>query len=385
MLAIAAVLGHRAYAPLLLVPLAVIDWRHAYFARRATFRRLDRAWLLYFANAFLFCFFTLVSAAWSPLPNRADWAFRMAVCFMLAPISYHAVSYLTPVAKTRAAAGVAWASVAMLVLLLFEAATNARIRQLLPPEEDVVRDVIALGRGTLLLVLLVWPARRILAIQMKRPLVGLALIALTLIPAVKFTILTNAVMLMAGAFGILLAWIFQNRAVTLIFAAALALVWATPLAAIIMPLESLVAMGTEWELPASWIQRFYIWERAGNEVLANPLGGGVGYARYLSYAREMVPVYGVPLGTMPVHPHNLFLHVWLDLGVVGAISLSGIIVAGYAGARRAVATGGGAVICAIIASLLVTAMTEWSVWQVWRFAAVWIALIAWRLSSPSVH
>ena len=39
MLAVAAVLGHRAYAPILLAPLLGIDWRHAWFARRATFRK----------------------------------------------------------------------------------------------------------------------------------------------------------------------------------------------------------------------------------------------------------------------------------------------------------------------------------------------------------
>ncbi|MEO0398370.1 MAG: O-antigen ligase family protein [Pseudomonadota bacterium] len=383
MLAIAAILGHRAYAPLLLLPLAVIDWRHAYYARRATFRRLDRGWLLYFASAAVICFYTVLSALWSPLPQRADWGLRLSLCFALAPFAYHAVSYLSPAARARAAAGMAWASLAMLALLLFEAATNAGIRRFLPPDQHISRDIISLGRGSLLLVLLVWPARRIFHMQLRRPLIGLALIVLAAIPAVRFTIVTNAVMLGTGAVGLVWGFLFKARGVALLFAGAVALVWLTPLVAILMPTDTVLVWAQD--LPDSWVQRIHIWDRAGAEILTHPFGGGVGYSRSLTDAMEMVTINGVKLNTMPLHPHNLFLHVWLDLGVIGALGLSGLIIAAYLGARGAVAGGGAGVICAIAASLLVTAMTEWSVWQIWRFAAVWIALIAWRLSGPSMR
>ncbi len=382
MLAVAAVLGHRAYAPILLAPLAAIDWRHAYYARRATFRAFDLRWMIYYASAGLFIAYAALSAAWSPLPGKVTWAATFAACFLIAPLSLHSVHYLSPAARGRAAAAVAWASLAMAALLTFEAATDAAIRQALPPPETKVRDFISLGRGSLLLVLLVWPARRIFADRLRRPLLGWALVGLAIIPALKFSIATNAVMLAAGLIAYLIARGVGKPVVSAIFAIAAAAVVATPLAA--MALDADAARAAFPSAPDSWLQRLYIWERAGDEIARHPFGGGVEFARAISRPIEPVQINGVPLNTMPLHPHNLFLHVWMDLGIVGALSLLGFIVAAWRASLRACESReDAATIAALAAALLVTAMTEWSVWQVWRFAAVWIAAIAVRLASTS--
>ncbi|MEO1014678.1 MAG: O-antigen ligase family protein [Pseudomonadota bacterium] len=380
MLAIAAVLGHRAYAPMLLAPLAAIDWRHAYYARRATFRGVERHWLIYFASAALFTGYTALSAVWSPLPGKISWAITDAICFLLAPLSFHSVHYLSPAARDRAAAAVAWAALAMAGLLTFEAASNAAIRQALPPPETVVRDFVSLGRGTLLLVLLVWPARRIFAERLRRPILGWALVGVAIIPAMKFSIATNAVMLASGLVAYVAGRIVGRLAPATLFALAGLAVLATPLAAIALDADALRAAFPS--APDSWIQRLYIWERAGDEIVRHPFGGGVEYARALSRPIVPIEINGVPLNTMPLHPHNLFLHVWMDLGVVGAFALLGFIAAAARAALGACATReDAAVTAAVVAALLATATTEWSVWQVWRFAAVWIVVIAIRLAA----
>lgn len=387
MLAIAAILGHRAYAPILLAPLAAIDWRHAYYSRHATFRSVDRRWVAYFCAAGVFSIYTAVSALWSPLPMQADWALRLGACFLIAPVSFHSVGYLTPATRERAAAAVAWATLAMLLLLTFEAATNAAIRQALPPEETVARDFISLGRGTLLLVLLVWPARRIFAERLKRPWLGWLLVVAATYPALKFSIVTNAAMLAAGFIAYWAARAFGRSVAASIFAMAAVLIWATPMAAVMLDAQSAYE-ALPW-LPDSWAQRLFIWERAGDAIAAHPFGGGVEYARAISRPIDAVSINGVALNTMPLHPHNLILHVWMDLGVVGALCLCGFLFAGWRGLSHVgdrhedLATA-----AAVAAAILVTAMTEWSVWQVWRFAAVWIALMAIRLASgpaPASH
>lgn len=380
MLAVAAVLGHRAYAPILLSPLAAIDWRHAWHARRATFRSIDRRWVIYFAASVIFAGVTALSALWSPMPASVDWSWRLGACLLIAPLSFHSVHYLTPAARDRAAAAVAYATVAMLILFTFEGLTDALIRRTLPPSDTLDRDFIALGRAALLLVLLAWPARRIFAERLKRPLVGWLVVAGALYPAWKFSIATNAAMLVAGCVAWGVTRLAGRSALKLLFVVTALLVVATPLLAGAVDAEALYA-AMPW-LPDSWAQRLFIWERAGDAILAHPFGGGVDYARWLSRPIVAVLINGVELNTMPVHPHNLFLHVWMDLGIVGAACLLGFVYAGWRAAQRAaVAREDMASIAAVVAALVVTAMTEWSVWQVWRFAAVWIALIALRIAA----
>ena len=380
MLAVAAVLGHRAYAPLLLAPLFAIDWRHAYHARRSTFRALEPQWLIYFSAAGVFCFYTLLSGLWSPLPSKIDWAWRFLLCFAIAPFAFHSVRYLTPAARARAAAAGAWATLAMAGLLVFEALSNAMIRQTLPPEEELVRDIISLGRGALLLSLLVWPARKIFDEQLGRPIVGWALVVVAFVPALKLSIETNAAMLLAGGIAFGATRLFGGGVLKVVIALALAGVWVTPLVAALFPLEAATAM--LGGLPDSWVQRLHIWSRAGAEIAAHPFGGGVEYARAISRPIVPVEINGVALNTMPLHPHNLFLHIWMDLGVVGALAMSALLLCVWvACTRMALSRSDAALFAALVAALFATAMTEWSVWQVWRFAAVWIAIIAARLAT----
>ncbi|MEM6537073.1 MAG: O-antigen ligase family protein [Pseudomonadota bacterium] len=380
MLAIAAVLGHRAYAPILLAPLAAIDWRHAWFARRATFRSIDPRWIAYFSAAFVFSLYTAISATWSPTPSMVNWAFRIGICFIIAPISFHSVHYLTPAVRERGAVAVALATMAMLALLTVEGLTNASIRQALPPAERIDRDLIALGRGSLLLILLVWPVRRILSERMKRPWLGWAVVVASLYPALKFSIVTNAAMLFAGGVAYFSVKWFGKRALVILLVLTSSMVVVAPLIA--MGLDAQMVWDRAPWLPDSWVQRLFIWERAGDAIASNFWGGGVGYARSLSRPFVAVTINGVDLNTMPLHPHNLFLHVWMDLGFIGACCLCGFMVAIW----RAVSRVGDdkedlATVAAIVASLAITAMTEWSIWQVWRFAAVWIALIAVRIAA----
>ena len=109
----------------------------------------------------------------------------------------------------------------------------------------------------------------------------------------------------------------------MVIALALAGVWVTPLVAALFPLEAATAM--LGGLPDSWVQRLHIWSRAGAEIAAHPFGGGVEYARAISRPIVPVEINGVALNTMPLHPHNLFLHIWMDLGVVGALAMSALL------------------------------------------------------------
>ncbi|MEL6361910.1 MAG: O-antigen ligase family protein [Pseudomonadota bacterium] len=383
LIALAAVFAHRAYAPFLLLLLIAVDWPRTIGPNGGLRKRPSLPWALYIGSTVLFCIWAAVSVFWSPLPDRGDWVWRFGGSFVLAALAFNSVTYLTPAARIRAAKAVAWGVLAMALLLCFEALTGGLLRKLTPPDERIERDLISLGRGTLLLTLLVWPAKRIFTGDLGRPLLGWALIAIAAIPALSFTIETNAAMLAAGALAVIAANAFERKVISALIFLIIAAIWLTPAFAYFLPLDS-VAESADY-LPDSWRQRLYIYDRAGGEIATHLFGGGIEYARYLSRPMVTVNINGVDLNTMPIHPHNLFLHIWMDLGIVGAISLTGVALAGLHAIRGLILTRTEtAMIAGVLAALLVTATTEWSLWQVWRFAAVWIAMIACRLAISTV-
>lgn len=378
-IALAAVFAHRAYAPAMLLPLIAVDWKKALSRGGLLRRKPTRPWLIFIASAGLFTLWGAISLTWTPMPERGDWVLRYLAVFTLAALAFHGGTYLTPAARLRAAKALAWGTLAMAMLLAFEAASGGLLRRLTPPAEILPRDYISLGRGALLLMLLIWPARRVFAAEMGRPLIGWLTVALSVIPALTFTIETNFVMLLVGALFFALSRATGPRMVDVALYLFIAFIWITPLLAFALPLDSLADAATS--LPDSWRQRLHIYNRAGAEIAAHGFGGGIEYARSLSRPMQTVVINGVALNTMPIHPHNLFLHVWMDLGLPGAVSLTGLVLAVRASLARVILTRSeAAMIAAITAALLATALTEWSLWQVWRIASVWIAIIACRLA-----
>ncbi len=372
-LPVAAVFSHRAFAPALAALLAACALQAPPRGLRLlSFSGASRA---YAGFALLFFAWAGLSAIWSPTPNDAHWAWRLGSFFLLANLAAHAAL------EDRDYRPALIASVAaMLALLCFEAVTGGLLRRLTPPSEDPARDAVSLGRGALLLVLLVWPAREALAAMTNRTLSAWALVAAAAIPALSFGITTNAVMLASGlaaySLGRFARWGARLPAQLCAFAAAL--VWVSPVVAASAPYELIRSAAAN--APASWLQRMHIYARAGEAIAAAPLGGGAGYARALHAMGETVEIGGQALNTMPLHPHNLFLHVWLELGAVGAVALSGLLLATAGRLSRAFDRRGAAMVSATIAALIVTASTEWSLWQVWRLAAVFIAVFACRIA-----
>lgn len=372
-LPLAAVFSHRAFAPLTLLALAAVDWRRP--LEGAAFSSARPYW----AGAALIAVTTAASALWSPRPDEAHWAWRLGLAFALATIAHGACARWfdrRPDAAARVAAAVAWSAVAMGALLSFEALTGGMLRRLTPPVETGPKDLVALGRGATLLMLLVWPARQWFAAD--RPRLAWLVLALAAAPATMFTIETNAAMLAAGAaaYGLVRLRPAAARAlVSLWVSLGMALVWLTPIAAAALPLRAVAAQSPA--LPDSWLQRLHIYARAGDAIREAPFGLGVGAARAMRDAELTVEIGGQALNTMSLHPHNLFLHVWLELGILGAIGLTLLLLGVRARLRMAnlsTATSAGA--AAVVAGLIVTASTEWSLWQVWRLAIVFIAAIA---------
>lgn len=367
-----ATFAHRGYAPALLL-LAPIVWG----ATRPSLPRgidvtSDAARALLAAAAFS-CLL-LISCLWSQAKNPwkvwSDFTSLAAAGAVSAWLFATARGRIVSLAASALVIGVALA----LLLLAIEAATNGALRAALPPAQprgDHAKDIVSLGRGVTAVLPSLFGAIAILGVVRPRVAAPFAIVAAVAAAAASqaFDITTNVVALVAALILYVLGRTAPRLAFVVLGLSAVTAILAAPLAAFI-PAES-------WShlrfLPASWSERLFIWREGGRAALAcAPFGCGADYARVLSAAGEtvMLPNWPTPAPIMPIHPHDIFLQVWMDLGAPGALI---VMLFTYFGAaaltkvRLAPDVAGGA--AALIALGLVSGAIEASLWQAWRIAA----------------
>lgn len=284
--------------------------------------------------------------------------------------------------RARTQAALAFGAVSASVVFLGEAATGGAItaadRTSEVPQEQIWRS---LGHGVSALVLLVppvvalvwregWPGRAAALLVIAAALVGGEVFGLT----INLVGLAAAGLAMAAAAA---APRSTLRGLGLI-AAALTLV-----APVLGPLARLVPPALSDRLPLTWAHRLETWSYAADRILQSPLWGrGFDSARGIP---ETLTLRGVELAYIPLHPHNLGLHVWLETGLIGAALLAATLLMGSRriaaaeglGRRQAVAAAGAG------AAFVAMSQASYGAWQEWWLAAAALAAGACLLLGPS--
>ncbi len=162
--------------------------------------------------------------------------------------------------------------------------------------------------------------------------------------------------------------LWRGRAVikAMVAATAASIVLAPVLVATLLRSEALEAWLAAKNL--SGLHRLYIWRFVVRRIEDKPLlGWGMDSARSMPGGRDLL------LGehaTLPLHPHNSALQVWVELGAVGAVLMAILaVVIGRAIWRLAdpVARAGAA---AVYAAAYVVLSASFGVWQNWWLAAL---------------
>lgn len=125
----------------------------------------------------------------------------------------------------------------------------------------------------------------------------------------------------------------------------------------------------------SIIHRLLIWEYVGKKIHEKPfLGHGAGTSRLIGQkiilnipnSKEIIK------GAIPLHPHNNFLEIWLELGLLGIIFISllwiKIIRFGIKIRKKSYVLGTG--VCASIISMFIISNLSFGVFQAWWMASI---------------
>lgn len=244
-----------------------------------------------------------------------------------------------------------------------------------------------LNRGVSVLVMLCWPIFGIIARRHGRRAAGAAVL---LVAAVVFCSdnLTAKVALLVGGGVFLAATIVPSVTVWASRAAMIAIVLASPFAASLVP-EPQSLIDRFPFLQSSLHHRLVIWHFAAGRIAEKPLWGwGFDAARTIPGGETTLEIQrptqpGKPEDLpfyeqlMPLHPHNASLHVWLELGAVGAFGLCALLwlLAGRCGALTGAGSQGPAALAALLAGFVMANMS-FGFWQSWWQSTLWIAAAA---------
>lgn len=125
----------------------------------------------------------------------------------------------------------------------------------------------------------------------------------------------------------------------------------------------------------SLIHRILVWQFVGKEIIKKPIFGyGLGTSRLIGQNIILhVPNTKLEIkGGIPLHPHNNFLEIWLELGIIGISALLyvwyKIIKLGYYIRKKSFILGTGA--CTSIISMFIICNLSFGLFQAW-----WMSLI----------
>lgn len=390
LLPFSVVFAHRALAPMILIMGFAVGsrgepWRIGipYFLLKPDLK--DPVVLGGYAML-AFCAWLGLTAIWSPLGEK--WELSIGVFLPVLAGGALVWEILRRVASEATILANVFAVVIVLsaLLLLIEGLTGAPLRAIFPPEDlspQRYKDFVALGRGVSVIAPAVFPAAAIIYRITDNKFAPVVVIMLAIAAAMIFSIEANFAALVVGGLASLFALLYPKRIVLIMTWLIVMVLVAAPFIAVALPVEWLMETFGE-SLSLSWLQRLYVWREAGAVALDGlPFGHGIDYARAWSEEGGMIliPNAPIPLPEMPTHPHNIFLQIWLELGLPGVVAFGLFIISGGR-ALAAVEWVRPVVACVIgaIAVTLISALVEASLWQVWRISAVVLAAMGASLS-----
>jgi O-antigen ligase len=363
-------------APLGMAPLMIASGILAYGAERirsGNWPRVPAAAAVFFIVFIIWCALSLI---WDINPGSGA---RKLVDIVLVTGSLLALLGLAGRMNTEQSRRLSWALVggmlAGLVLLAIETLFDFPLYRAVMGNSAKLADLIEAKRATDALPLLVWPACLALA-RVGRPWLGALLAVLFAVACVKLTAssatlgMALSLILFAACF-VSTIWVRRFLALATVLAFLL-----------ILPLALLAY--DQGGTTAHWIKhsgqhRVEIWHFAAERTLERPLlGWGFNASRYVPNGDEISHFLPPGQSLIPLHPHDAFLQVWLEIGAVGAIIVAGILLLGL----RAIGQWPAAVARFTLpgyAAGLVIAGLAFGIWQSWWMATLAFSAVAYRM------
>lgn len=230
--------------------------------------------------------------------------------------------------------------------------------------------------GLIVISAIIWPVFLGLRRELPQARWPWLLFAATGYEALTFGSHTAAVVFCVSGAAQLVTWWWGPRA----FGNALAVLLATamllaPLAVRLSPTP--IQLGEYMLAPGNVQHRLLIWHFALDRILEKPTAGwGFNASRSIPGADDEGrivsdnrprPMITYEQKNMPLHPHNVPLQIWLELGAVGAVLAAALVAALAVAAGRS-----GGMLVSLLPALAAVGMIGVGAWQTWWLSILWI-------------
>lgn len=346
-------------------------------ATKAALLRLARSPLTWFGAALTL--WAAITLFWAPAPEPIDIA-RVAIVPLMGLLLVAAVRDLPQAHAERLAQVVVVSAFAMLALLGLEVLSEGAILRLVVPAPDILPPgqtspvVEHAARGAAVIAPLAYVFAYLISTRTGRARTPVLFVVATFLVCKATSMDAAWVAILAG--GVALGVTYYAPRVALVglfgglmlYAAAAPLISSTVLT--LDGIDNLAAAGM-----SGTYSRIGIWQEAARRIAEHPLiGHGFDATRVLGANTGLIP--GTKWPALPLHTHNAFLQVWLELGVVGIALVIAMLAAGMRAlwplAARPLAL---AVALATLTGTAVIALISFGVWQHW-WLATWMLAAA---------
>ncbi len=326
----------------------------------------------------------LLSSLWAPIPlDAVEPALRLIGLVLLGLAALAGARTMDDETRTFAARCLLVGLAVMLVLFLVERATGSGVRELIRGAPSP-RGLTKTSRGSVVLGIMLWPGVGLLAWWLRRRAlaVGLWLASALVIFSLNMSASKLGFLLASGVFVVALQR--PRLVVRTLQAGLVGLMLLAPAVPRYVLNQQTLGIEGQRRLPESWQHRVQIWQFTADHIAEKPLfGAGFDASRTIPGQDQSIFFYA-PDGSQvfhkklfSLHPHNAYLHIWMELGAVGAIlaalagaSLLGLILR-LSGDVRVQALG-----AATAMSFLVNASVSFGIWQSWFLAAAVLGAFA---------
>jgi O-antigen ligase len=284
------------------------------------------------------------------------------------------------------------ATAIMIGLFIIEAATGGVVLKLLGKDAEIILNTV--GRGTTILAVLVWPVFALAWTRFQSKSVPVAFLIGSFVATYLLPVDAAFAALIAGTVAFLAVLAARRAALVVLFSIfALGIAAGPWLSLTILNPGTLAKIGIE--VPENREHRLLIWHFVSSNVAEKPIiGHGFGAAREIGRSEQrrydalqarQAAHLSIHEMRLPLHPHNIPLQIWLELGAVGILLYLGILFG--IGRRLWHSTAPPVWIAAAAAgtvAYLSVSFLSFGAWQNWWVATAWLAtgLLALARRSP---
>lgn len=323
-----------------------------------------------------------LSLLWGEEPNPLT-LLRLAAVIALAFLMPSLIAMLDQASKKTLTNILIMAFFFVLVVLLIEGLSDAWLHRQLRPQDAVPREgewvpylEMVAARGTAMLAPFTFLVAALIARTSNQSVLGVSFVVLSYIAAAMLPMEASGIAILVGATAYGVTRWQPNFALKALFLGCAAAMLVSPLVVSkLLNQTELTSHGVE--IGRNEAQRLAIWEFTAQEIGKRPiLGHGFDSSRVIG-ARDNA-VDGTNWQALPLHPHNAFLQIWLELGFVGIVLTCFVLW----GMWRQLPNWSSnpedlAVYAATWCAVLTIALISFGIWQYW-----WIAL--WGLLSGAL-